>query len=1349
MNNISLFFLILGYSFATTFALSALEIEKIGVKDGLSNNNVISITQDREGYIWIGTKNGLNRFDCNSFTVFKTSETAQNALCSNILNSVYADKTDDIIWIASEKSGIDAYNYKTHQFTHYQHDYSGKNPDHLIADGITHITGDDEGNLWLATYQSGIDYYDKKSGKFIHYNQSNVKGLVSDYNWHVLHDQETNQLYVGHVNEGFSIIDIKARTAINFNADPNRKNSLPDNTVTCIFKDSHKNIWVGTRDGLTLFDPETFKMINLRHHPDKPQSLSNNFVKEIIETTNGELWFGTEGGGVSIIELNKLPLNPTSETISFKHIKATDTPDGLSSSSVQSMLQDTYGNIWLGGYIGGINFIANKAPFFKKITYLPYIDNKNSLNNINVTKLSVDNHDNVWIANGIGGINIFNKGTKIKSITSLKVHPEPLDVTTVYSDKQHHIWIGTATGKVLNYNTKTEKFSLITGIPDMTNLTIQAMLVDSRDNLWICTDRGLRVYHISTKEAQAYTTKNSGLSDDVTRTILEDDEGNIWVGTLIGGLCVFNRDFKLLYNYGNYFDFYGVNDLYKDTQGRIWVASQNDLFLFKSHNSDSVIRMGKKDGLTENYISSVIEGESSDNIWLSTTSGISHLYLPTMKFDHFTISDDIVMGDYAHSSVTKTADGTIYMGSQSGISYFSQHLIQTPIEVPKAVITKFAIPNIENKNLAEFIDIPFEPHTELRYNQNSIQISFNVMDYSLADKIEFMCQLSGLDDKWYLLNREMQVTFRNLKPGKYVFNLKTRIHNKAWSEEVTTMSITIAPPLWLTQWAKAIYFLVIVLISALLIRFYKNKLKIENALLFEKQSRRQEKQLNEEKIKFFTNITHELRTPMTLILGPLEDLITDKNIDVALNKKITSIHKVANRLLQLINQILEFRKSETNSRKLTVLKDDFAKHIFDTGLKYKELKTNPDVEYILNLPSQEINMYFDPEVVTIILDNLLSNAFKYTRQGAIKLELTTYNENGVEYAELTVSDTGYGISEKDLPHIFERYYQAKDTTHAVSGTGIGLALVKRMVDLHEADVKVISKQGHGTAYSVRFLTNNTYPDALHLDREAAEPTDKEIGDISKDVILVVDDNPDITAYITDCLTDNFQVMTAENGKTGFEIACNKVPDIVISDIMMPVMDGIEMCKLMKQDVRTSHIPVVLLTAKSSLQDKKEGYDAGADSYLTKPFSGNLLRSRLNNILEARKKLSESNVTTLKDKKQIYTDAASQLDRDFLKQLTTVIEENLEEEEMNIKLIASKMNMSHSTLYRKIKALTNLTANEFIRKVRMQMAEQLLLTNKYTVAEVMYKVGINSNGYFRRCFRDEFGENPSEYLQKLK
>ena len=547
--------------------------------------------------------------------------------------------------------------------------------------------------------------------------------------------------------------------------------------------------------------------------------------------------------------------------------------------------------------------------------------------------------------------------------------------------------------------------------------------------------------------------------------------------------------------------------------------------------------------------------------------------------------------------------------------------------------------------------------------------------------------LKGLENSWYTVNENNSVTFRNIPPGKYEFLIKARIHNQEWPEEATSLIIRINPPMWLTWWAKLIYILISISIIYLIIHAYKKKIDLESLYTLEKKNHEQEQELNQERLRFYTNITHELRTPLTLILGPLEDMQKDTSLPTKQVQKLSVIHQSALRLLNLINQILEFRKTETQNKKLCVCKGNLTPLIYEIGLKYKELNQKPKIDFRIQTEKEEMLLFFDKEIITIILDNLISNAIKYTEQGRVTLSLCQTTRNEVSYTEIKVSDTGYGISAEALPHIFDRYYQ-ESGKHQASGTGIGLALVRNLVELHEGDIRVESTPNEGSTFYISLLTDNIYPNALHTDSTETKekPEDQEAitddsqtaaTENSKPILLVVEDNEEIQNYIAESFSDSFEVITGNNGEKGKQQALNRIPDIIVSDIMMPVMDGITLCRQLKEDVRTSHIPVILLTAKDSLQDKEEGYEVGADSYLS-----------------------------------------------------------------------DKMCMSGSTLYRKMKALTGLSTNEYIRKVKMQNAERLLLEGKYNISEIAYKIGMNSTGYFRQCFKDEFGVSPSDYLKQF-
>lgn len=513
------------------------------------------------------------------------------------------------------------------------------------------------------------------------------------------------------------------------------------------------------------------------------------------------------------------------------------------------------------------------------------------------------------------------------------------------------------------------------------------------------------------------------------------------------------------------------------------------------------------------------------------------------------------------------------------------------------------------------------------HDENTFHIAFNVMDYTRSRQVEYAYLMEGLHTAWFENRNDHRVMFRNLPPGTYTFRVKARLRNQPWSTDETSVSIRILPPLWLTGYAKLFYLAVGCLLLYLALRFYKHRLELENRLKLERHQHENDRKLNDERLRFYTNMTHELRTPLTLILGPLEDLLQDKTLSPGHANKLSAIRDSSVRLLNLINQLLEFRKTETENRRLCVERADLGKLVQEIGLRYKELNSNARVDFRLSIAPTDTTLYFDPDVMTIILDNLLSNAIKYTPQGSISLSIATETTDGTRHTVIRISDTGHGISAEALPHIFERYYQ-EDSPHRASGTGIGLALVKSLVSLHQGTIDAKSTPGEGSTFTVSLLTDNFYPDALHKESrtdavppEAASDEQPETTDDNRPIVLVVEDNADIREYIRSSLADRYNVVTAADGQEGLDAAQQQIPDLIVSDIMMPVMDGVTLYRLVKEDVQTSHIPVILLTAKDSTRDKEEGYAAGADSYLSKPFSAGLLISRIDNLLDNRRRLA--------------------------------------------------------------------------------------------------------------------------------
>ena len=1317
-----------------------LNVKKIGIEKGLSSNFIMSITQDNQGYMWFATESGLNRFDGETFRVFKKILENPNSLGGNELNKIYHN--NGTIWIATQRSGLNAFDCNDMSFLRYVH-----NPDNsksICDNGITDISPSADGNLWVSSYYQGFDYFNKETKEFFHYNINNVNGLPSNKILTIKDDMEGN-VYLGHESEGLSIVNLKKRTAINFKHNPTDKSSLPGNEIKSLLIDSNGNVWIGTNNGLSLFNPNTQTFSTFRHNPQNHNSLLANNIFDLRITNDNRLWVCSENGGVSILDLKQV-LFIMPESAVFSNICYKDNEQGLSNATIRCVFEDSSNNIWLGSYGGGINFINNEGNYFNRWTYSPIPNTPNSLSNKTAWGICIDKKQQIWIGTDGGGIDLFAQGEKIRNFSDKTSNLSSNAVLSALCDSHGNLWFGTYK-EGLNYLEQDN--NIIRQIPVVPEgkIDIRCLYEDSQQNLLVGNAQGVYCFNLNSKQSKFLKIKHS---KDI-RSILQDKKGNYWIGTYGNGIGVYDKNFNLLKILNDKSGFLSntINHLLETSNQTVLAATGEGLVIFQDGKFSNFQILLQKDGLADNTIKAIAEDDDG-YIWVSTNVGISKLNLKDSTVFNYNHLDGVPMGGFMSGSVAQSNDGTIYFGSQNGVCYFNPQAEPNISAKLNPVISGFSILERQVSGSELLSEININNSIKLGYSQSTFKILFNESNYALNEKVEFAYRLKGFDDNWYVMNGEKSVIFRNLSPGKYLFELKSRIRNSQWQNKQASLMIEITPPFWRTWWAETIYVLLGVTIILLLIQSYKRKLKRKNSLFLDKENLKKEKELNNEKLRFYTNVTHELRTPLTLILGPLEDIVSDRSFPQKHLKDILQIRKSANKLLALVNQILEFRKVESQNKKLCVINDNISLLLVEICSRYIDYINSKNVAFNISIEESMILTY-DPEVITTIIDNLLSNAIKYTSQGQIELKAFKINE---DYVEIEVRDTGKGIDAESLPKIFERYFQEGGDDNMISGTGIGLALVENLAKLHEIEISVKSNLHEGSSFKLRLKMNHDYPDAIRLKNKNDENTERDLSnDIdnieNKILILIIEDNKDIQTYIQSSLPSSYKAILASNGKEGIDEAFAHIPDIIVSDIMMPEMDGFELCRTLKEDLRTSHIPIILLTAKDSLSDKAKGYSLGADSYITKPFSSKLLNSRIINLIEARQKVSKTVAQNTGNKHDEYIESLSQLDNEFICKVNLIIHQHIDSEKMDIAFIANRMNMSHSAFYRKIKALTGSTANEFLRKVKIRHAEQLLLTGRYIISEVAYAVGMSSMTYFRQCFKDEFGISPSEYLRQLK
>ena len=1323
-------------------------IKQLGIHEGLSNNHVVSIAQDKEGFLWFATEEGLNKFDGLQFiSFFKEEESQREGLSGNELNHLLDDPRDSLLWIATQRAGLNCFDYKHGTFYTYRNDPS--NPESLITDDITKVFPDHQGKgLWICTYWKGVDHLDKRTGRFTHYNTETVPTLPNDHIWTIA-DGRDGLLYIGHVSHGLSILSLKEKRVRNFRHEAGNPRSLPGNEVTCLYNDPNGNIWVGTNKGLALYCREQQEFITF----DDADGHLCHRIYDIRQMDDNKLWVAMELGGIAILDLSQSLYQP-SEKVKITLLHEGDNEYGLSNPSIRCLLQDSFGNIWAGSWGGGINFIRREPPLFKCYKYSPFPSINNRLSSKIASALCFDPKGRLWIGTDGGGIDVFEGDRRIATYNVQSGHLPSNNVQTSLCDSQGQLWFGLFYGGIVCYDPRTDRFQRV--LSEAPHADVRSFYEDGEGTLYVSTSEGIYLIDRDSRQMKAHYD----LANNLVRCALKDARGRLWVGFFGGGLGLYDQQMNemryLMVSDG--FPSNTINALYQDSDHRLWVATGEGLVCFPQPADTTYQVYRRESGLANTHIQAIAE-DRQGHIWVSTNKGISCLHEPQNHFYNYDYSDNLPIGSFSRGCVAHSTDGTFYFGSINGVCSFQPEQVLQERLSPPAMLTDIQMTSPLNEPTQAPQRLPLngkQQEIHLPYTQNSFSIHFNIANYALMQEVEYAYMMKGLDNSWYKPYSANTVSFRNLKPGHYELLLKTRMHNQPWSNELTSLSIIISPPFYLTWWAKSLYALLICALVFILFYAYRERLVAESRYKLEKQSREQEQELNNERLRFYTNITHELRTPLTLILGPLEDIQKENTLSPKDAQKISVIHQSAIRLLNLINQILEFRKTETQNRKLCVCRADIVPLLYEIGLKYKELNRKSGVEIRFDIASGEHRLYFDKEVVQIILDNLISNAMKYTERGCITLRMSSEQQMGVNYTCIQVTDTGFGIQPEALPHIFDRYYQ-EGGSHQASGTGIGLSLVKNLVVLHQGDIHVESQPGVGSTFTFRLLSDNSYPNALHTD-PADTKEKKETEHITTDhpassrpILLIVEDNPDICDYIAESLADKFDVRTASQGKEGLEKAQKEIPDIIVSDIMMPVMDGGEMCRRLKQDIRTSHIPIILLTAKDSLADKEEGYQMGADSYLTKPFSASLLRSRIDNLLHSRQQLAHHFGThaATDQKAAIMAESLNKLDNDFIQRIDHLIEERLAQDKIDIGYLSDKLCMSSSTLYRKMKALTGLSTNEYVRKVRMRRAEQLLMEGRYNISEIAYQVGFNNLFYFRQCFKEEFGKLPSEYIRKIR
>lgn len=1345
--------------------------DHLTVDDGLSQSTVFAITKDADGFMWFGTRDGLNRYDSRTIKVYRNKPNDPTSLSGNGIQCFFTDN-DKKLWIGTSE-GISIYNPVLDNFIQSKLDpYINER---LSNNHVTAIASDKDGEIWVAThgglnkvtskeplrYQRFVHdqddefslinneiraLYRDKSGELwigtavgvsrlikskdgsVHFKNyplpsRQLKGL----SWiNCLSENEQGDLIIGTEDNGVKILhkNSGAITALKLDHLAGR----PVESVRVIQRSGSHEFWLGTIDGLFIYNDEINSITAVRNSPDDNTTLADNSVRSIFIDPAGTYWVGTFYGGAN-------SYSPASRQ--FGEVTLTNQKNQKAYKVAGAMVTDKKANLWIGTDGNGL-YCLNPAGE----TIDQYKHNRNdasSLSHNKVKSLLLDD-DGLWIGT-MGGLNYLNFSTgKIKRFFNEPGNERSISDDRIYDikkDSENNIWIATYRGGLCLFNNKTQDFQRFMHDPE---------------------------------------NENSISSDGVTY-IHEDSQHNLWVGTISGlnkkpqGKIVFEHHGNHVGNNSNGGDY--ILCIYEDTYKNLWVGTRDTGLKVKLNGSRDYKQFTWEDGLPGNNISGIQE-DGNGNLWISTDNGLARLNLKTMAFKTYNKSDGLACKEFNFNSFHKDNRGNLYFGGYNGIIKFHPDSIRENPVTPKVVFSKLKLFNREvaiepagkgvlSRNLSRTTELTFN------YQQNVFSVEFAGLSFINPVKNRYAYKLEGFEDQWNFVDDPV-ATYMNLQPGTYTLLAKASNNDGYWTTEPVRLQIQILPPPWKTWWAYSIYTCIILGLVFALIRFNKMRWKLTHDLEIEHMEKEQQEKLHHAKLNFFTNVAHEIRTPLTLIVSPLELIEKQHSQDPLLLRQLRMIKSNTTRLMQLINQLLDFQKQEAGNLRLKMQRGDVVELLKDVVFSFTEHARARHVLLNLDADTSKIEFAFDRDELEKVFCNLLHNAFKFTPAGGAisvsvgKVDLATTDANVAPSLRVVIEDNGIGIPSEDLPKIFNRFFQVEHSNINESGFGIGLALAKGIIQLHGGSINVESREADVTRPGfTRFtillpltpLPGYTSEETPALARDGSDEnellqtdeTDGSDARHNKPMIMLVEDNVEIRTCLKEILSPSYEILEANHGKEAWPVIAEQLPDLIVSDIAMSEMDGLELTRLVKNDERTNHIPVILLTARSTTEHHVEGIGIGADDYITKPFHAQILLLKIRNLIASREKLKEKyhRVVTLEPVHEEVEDPENK----FLTKLKNILEANLTDPDFNVTKLVTEIGMSRPVLFRKIKMLTGLSVIDLIRSTRLKKAEMLLKQKRMTISEVAFTVGFNDPKYFSKSFRSQFGKTPTEYIESLK
>ncbi|MEM9830912.1 MAG: two-component regulator propeller domain-containing protein [Bacteroidota bacterium] len=1313
---------------------------KLTTQQGLSHSTVYTITQDSKGFIWLGTREGLNRYDGYELETFYAPDDDLSGLFNNQILALLP--ADSLLYIGTQK-GLNVYNYRNNAIQRIT--FSGKS-----LGTIFQIYQASDGAVYFCT-RRGLFSIDT-NGQLVQLTQNTPVLAIAEHKKNVFWMVTRQQIIlINQLSETIKSYPHLKETSEQFlDARGN---------ISAIYRDRQGGIWIGTvHNGLYHYVPEkdVFEPI-IPIHQSNP--IEANMVRAIQEDYQGNLWVGTESG-LFVYDQQKQKFDHYPQTYDGSLNAPND-------KAIYCIFRSAEDIMWMGTYFGGVNYVKQREKGFRT---LKADGGKEALGGKAVSQIDAIN-GKLWIGTEDGGITLWDQSQQQFNYLRHSSQGNSLvcnNVHSIHEDGSEGIWIGTFLGGLNRYNPTTNEFTVYQHHPDdsnsLSNNYVYSILRDSRDTLWVGTQRGLNIFHAQSNTFSRY--RPDLFANAFIYDMLEDQQGDLWFCTRSSGIFRWNaREKKFTHYQVDAQKSHGLNtnqvvSAYQDSRHRLWFGTLTGGLIRWDSTNQHFLAITQADGLPNNNVYGMLE-DSRGNLWVSTNKGLSQVNPESGKIVNYTVAHGLTDNQFNFKSFFKDDRGYMYFGTVNGLCYFHPDSLQFNRTAPNVYLTDLklfnqSIPIGEESLLSTHIDET--KAIELHYHQNVITFDFVALNYFAPGNNTYAYFMEGFEDRWNEVQNQRSATYTNLSPGNYTFRIKASNGDESWSEE-KQIQLTVLPPFWLSNWALALYGLLLLGAVYLYRRYLIHRHQEKMVLQLERVEREKMEELNQHKLNFFTYISHEFKTPLTLIIASIDKLLSRSGSPES-STGFQLIKKNATRLHFLIDQLMEFRKTETDHATLNLGRGDVVLFLKDTFDAFIPLFTRKSIAYQTYSNVEEYTTYFDADKLEKIITNLLSNAVKHTREhGEITMDLYLQPATTVTAGQLSVTiiDSGIGLFEGESEKIFKPFYRGQNNLEVVPGTGIGLALVNSLVNFLNGTIAVESALDKGTTIvidlplsspadgdsALKVHGNKTLQidqNLLHEDEIAEiEVTEPENG--ADFELLIVEDDKDLLKFLTDHFSQFYQVVRATDGSKAKEKIQRSMPDLVISDVMMPGGDGVSLCEKIKTNLNTSHIPVILLTAKSATQHKLEGLNAGADAYLAKPFNLKELELLVKNTLDSRihlKKhfLKHGNLDNLDQ-------PINNQDQDFINKLTTVVEQHLDNPDFNVSIFTKEAGISRTLLHLKLKKLVNLSASEFIKTLRIQRAAQLLKRGS-TVSEAAFRVGFKDPSYFSRVFREQFSVSPSEY-----